>query len=78
VRFHSKPYIKPPDNVTKSWFALWPVTIGLETRWLEWVTVDRSLVLWKSATMCFYYYANDRFVDGPPKTSMSFQPPEGQ
>ncbi|MFN9367401.1 MAG: hypothetical protein ACK6CT_01345 [Planctomycetia bacterium] len=32
-------------NVVGQWFALWPFTVGGETRWLEWVAVEFRTVI---------------------------------
>ena len=31
---------RPKPNVVRRWFAILPVSIGDETRWLEWVAVE--------------------------------------
>ena len=37
---------KPADgNTISQWFAFWPVTVGGETRWLEWVAVEYRIVI---------------------------------
>jgi hypothetical protein len=37
---------RPADgNEVSQWFAFWPVTIGGETRWLEWVAVEYRIVI---------------------------------
>ena len=37
---------RPADgNEVNQWFALWPVTVGGETRWLEWVAVEYRIVI---------------------------------
>lgn len=28
------------ERVRKCWFAIWPISISGETRWLEWVNVE--------------------------------------
>ena len=39
---------RPADgNTVRQWFALWPVTVGGETRWLEWVAVEYRTVIAK-------------------------------
>jgi hypothetical protein len=42
MKFFSKEPTYPPDGAlkTESWFAWYPVNIGRETRWLEFVTVE--------------------------------------
>jgi hypothetical protein len=44
MKWHDKPSPKIGDTRTRSWFALLPVKIKGETRWLEWVTVVDTLV----------------------------------
>lgn len=39
MRWTTEPDPEDGDRRTTSWFALWPVTIGTETRWLERVSV---------------------------------------
>lgn len=34
------------DKVVKRWFAVFPVTIGDETRWMEWVSVEYRAVFY--------------------------------
>jgi hypothetical protein len=37
---------RPADgNEVSQWFAFWPVTVGGETRWLEWVAVEYRIVI---------------------------------
>jgi len=37
---------RPADgNEVSQWFAIWPVTVGGETRWLEWVAVEYRIVI---------------------------------
>ena len=34
------------DKFVKRWYALWPVTVKGETRWLEWVAVEYRRVFY--------------------------------
>ena len=37
---------RPADgNEVSQWFAVLPVTVGGETRWLEWVAVEYRIVI---------------------------------
>jgi hypothetical protein len=44
MKFKARTPRQIPESATAthSWFALWPVTINGETRWLECVTVEFS------------------------------------
>lgn len=47
MRFTDWSFAKEGETRTQTWFAIWPVKIGNEIRWLERVTVE-----WK------YIYVN--------------------
>lgn len=50
MRWKDKPQPIVGDTRTRSWFALLPVKIGDETRWLEWVTVkDKYVKIWRKS-----------------------------
>ncbi|NBW21876.1 MAG: hypothetical protein EBR82_79370 [Caulobacteraceae bacterium] len=38
-------------NTISQWFAFWPITVGGETRWLEWVAVEyRTIIAYGKGT----------------------------
>lgn len=57
---------KKGDIRCKTWFALLPVTICKETRWMEWVTVEMEWV-WVPLEICYgeYCWVHKGFVDKP-------------
>ena len=65
MRLQLEEWKPPPKTKIQSWFAFWPVTIGLECRWLEMVTVERERWEWISdgTDTTYYWYRNVRFLD---------------
>jgi hypothetical protein len=73
IKINKEPQIG--DKRVHRWFALVPVCIEREVRWLEWVTVKQELVPTKKGEMIgngeavVYYenhpgrWANKRFID---------------
>lgn len=51
---------------TRRWFAFLPVTIGSETRWLEFVTVQERRLHWRDRNGA--EWVKVRFVDMPAPT----------
>lgn len=60
MRFVRKTY-EEGGTREKSWFAILPVTIDKETRWLEKVSVIQTYV-W-SYPLSKYYWSNREFLD---------------
>jgi hypothetical protein len=51
---------KPRQLIVRSWFAIFPVTIGTERRWLEKVNVEGYY--WVGASGATWW-VNERFVE---------------
>lgn len=53
-----------PDSIVRSWFAIWPVTLQGETRWLEWVAVEyRDSPYFTGDGYTAYSYRPIRFIE---------------
>jgi hypothetical protein len=55
---------RPRQNVVRRWFAILPVSIGAETRWLEWVAAEfADSPYFSGEGYTGYSYKAVRFVD---------------
>ena len=54
---------KPNEKRTRKWFALLPVTLNYETRWLETVEVEQTYIdIWNGETGEYWWY-NAKFLN---------------
>jgi hypothetical protein len=64
MRWSSSSPDRQRPNLVRRWFALWPVTVGGETRWLERVTVEyQDSPYFFGEGYTGYRYKRIRFVD---------------
>jgi hypothetical protein len=64
MRWSSFSTSRPRPNVVRRWFAILPVSIGGETRWLEWVAAEfTDTPYFAGEGFTEYSYEPVRFVD---------------
>lgn len=56
----------PGDTRTETWFAIFPVRISRETRWLEQVTVEYEYRFYGGGWSPCYKWQKNKFIDQEP------------